>query len=71
MIFNDRFTYDLFYEAIMGNIKHKRKSAREPQLSANSRAARKRDKQDVAHLLVMTSDGFHPRMSSSITFSGK
>ena len=39
----------------MGNSKKKRKSTREPQLSANSRAASKRDKQDVVHRMVMTS----------------
>ena len=39
----------------MGKRKSKRKSTREPQLSSNSRAARKRDKQDVVHRMVMTS----------------
>ena len=39
----------------MGNIKQKRKSTREPQLSANSRASRKRAKQDVVHSMPMTS----------------
>ena len=38
----------------MGKIKKKRKSTREPHLSENSRAARKRDKQDVVHKMVMT-----------------
>ena len=39
----------------MGKSKQKRKSTREPQLSANSRAARKRAKQDVVHRMVVTS----------------
>ena len=39
----------------MGKIKQKRKSTREPRLSANSRAASKRTKQDVVHRIVMTS----------------
>ena len=39
----------------MGKSKQKRKSAREPQLSANIRAARKRAKQDVVHRMVMIS----------------
>ena len=39
----------------MGNSKQKLKSTREPQLSANSRVARKRAKQDVVHRMVMTS----------------
>ena len=38
----------------MGNSKHKLKSTRETQLSANSRAARKRAKQDVVFRMVMT-----------------
>ena len=38
----------------MGKSKQKRKSAGEPQLSANSRAARKRAKQNVVHRMVMT-----------------
>ena len=42
-----------FFETIMGKIKHKRKPTREPQLSANSRAARKRPKQDVVHRMIM------------------
>ena len=37
----------------MGKRKHKRKFTREPQLSANSRAAMKRAKQDVVHRVVM------------------
>ena len=44
-----------FFESIMGKSKHKRKSIREPQLSANSRSARKRAKQDVVHRMVVTS----------------
>ena len=39
----------------MGNSKQKQKSTREPQLSANHRAASKRAKQDVVHMIVMTS----------------
>ena len=39
----------------MGNRKQKRKSNREPQLSAKSKAARKRAKQDVVHGMVVTS----------------
>ena len=39
----------------MGKSKHKCNSAREPQLSANSIAARKRVKQDVFHRIVVTS----------------
>ena len=39
----------------MGKSKHKQKSTREPQLSANSIAARKRAKQDVVHRMVVTS----------------
>ena len=39
----------------MGNIKQKRRSTREPQLSKKSRATRKRYKQDVVHRMVMTS----------------
>ena len=39
----------------MGKSKQKRKSTRELQLSANSRAARKRVKQDVVNRMVMTS----------------
>ena len=39
----------------MGKSKQKHKSTREPQLSANSRAARKRAKQDVVHGMVVTS----------------
>ena len=39
----------------MGKSKQKRKSTREPQLSENSRVARKRDKQYVVHRMVMTS----------------
>ena len=44
-----------FLESIMGKSKQKRKSTREPQLSANSAAARKRAKQDVVHRMVATS----------------
>ena len=44
-----------FFEYIMGKSKQKHKSTREPQLSANSRAARKRAKQDVVHRMVVTS----------------
>ena len=44
-----------FYEYIMGKIKHKHKYTREPQLSANIKAARKRAKQDVVHRMVVTS----------------
>ena len=39
----------------MGKSKQKLKSTREPHLSANIRAARKRAKQDVVHKMVMTS----------------
>ena len=35
--------------------KQKRKPTREPQISENSRAARKRDKQGVVHRMVVTS----------------
>ena len=44
-----------FFEFIMGKSKQKQKSTREPQLSANSRAARKRAKQDIVHGMVVTS----------------
>ena len=44
-----------FFESIMGKRKQKRKSTREPQLSANSRAASKRAEQDVVHRVVITS----------------
>ena len=44
-----------FFESIMGKIKQKRKSTREPQLSANGRADRKRSTQDVVHRTVVTS----------------
>ena len=37
----------------MGKSKQNRKSTREPQLSANSRADRKRYKQDVVHRMVV------------------
>ena len=50
-----------FFESITGNIKQKRKSTREPQLSANSRAARKRAKQDAVHGMVVTSLGSKTR----------
>ena len=39
----------------MGSNKQKQKSTREPQLSANSSAAKKRAKQDVVHRMVVTS----------------
>ena len=39
----------------MGKRKKKRKSTREPQLLANSIAARKRATQDVVHRMVMVS----------------
>ena len=39
----------------MGTSKQKQKCTREPQLSANSRAARKGAKQDMVHRMVMTS----------------
>ena len=39
----------------MGKSKQKHKSTREPQLSANSTAARKRAKQDVVHRMVARS----------------
>ena len=42
-----------FFESILGKSKKKRKSTREPQLSENSRADRKRAKQDVVHRMVM------------------
>ena len=54
MSFDDCFTYDLFFETIIGKSKHKHKSTRELHISSNSRAARKRDKQDVVHRMVMT-----------------
>ena len=44
-----------FFEYITGKSKQKRKFTREPQLSANSIAARKRDKKDVVHRMVITS----------------
>ena len=44
-----------FFESIMGKRKQKHKSTREPQLSANGRAVRKRAKQDVVHGMVITS----------------
>ena len=44
-----------FFEYIAGKSKKKRKSTREPHLSENSRAAMKRDKQDVVHGMVVTS----------------
>ena len=44
-----------FLESIMGKRKYKSKSTREPHLSANSRAARKRAKQDVVHRIVVKS----------------
>ena len=39
----------------MGKSKQKQKFTREPQLPANSKAARKKAKQDVVHRVVMTS----------------
>ena len=39
----------------MGNRKQKRKSTKKPHLSANGRAASKRAKQDVVHMMVLTS----------------
>ena len=39
----------------MGTSKQKIKCTREPQISANGRADRKRAKQDVVHRMVMTS----------------
>ena len=44
-----------FLESIVEKNKQKRKSTREPQLSANSRATRKRAKQHVVHRMVITS----------------
>ena len=44
-----------FFDFITGKSKHKRKYTREPQLSANSRAARKTAKQDVVHRMVVIS----------------
>ena len=38
----------------MVNSKHKRKSTRKPELSANNRAAKNRAEQDVVHRMVMT-----------------
>ena len=45
----------LFLESTMGKIKQKLKSTREPQLSVNSIAARKRAKQYFVHRMVPTS----------------
>ena len=45
----------IFFENIMGKSKQRRKSTREPQLSANSRVASNRDKQDMVHRMVMPS----------------
>ena len=45
----------IFFETIMGKTKQKHKSTREPHISANSIADRKRVKQDVVHRMVMTS----------------
>ena len=39
----------------MGKSKQKRKFAREPHLSANTRSARKRAKQDVVHRMIVIS----------------
>ena len=47
------FTYYLFFETIMGKSNQKLKSTREPRLSSNSKADRKRSKQDVVHRMVM------------------
>ena len=44
-----------FFESFMGKSKHKQKPTGGPQLSENSRAARKRPKQDVVHRMVVTS----------------
>ena len=44
-----------FFESIMGKSKHKRESIREPQLSANSRSARKISKKDVFRRMVVAS----------------
>ena len=44
-----------YYEYIMGKNKNKHKCTREPQLPANSRAARKRAKQYVVHKMVVAS----------------
>ena len=38
----------------MWKSKQKHKPTREPQISANSRAARKRDKKYVVHRMIMT-----------------
>ena len=43
-----------FLESIMEKSKQKCKSTREPQLSANSISARKRDKQDLVHRIDVT-----------------
>ena len=43
------------FESILGKSKQKRKSTGGTQLSSNSRAARKRAKQDVVHRIVVTS----------------
>ena len=43
------------FESITGKSKQKRKSTKEPHLSENSRAARKRAKQDVVHMMVVAS----------------
>ena len=47
--------YYSILESIMGNSKQKYKSTREPQLSANSIAAKKRAKQHVFNRMVVTS----------------
>ena len=44
-----------FFESIMGKSKQKRKTTREPQISAISRVALKRAKQDMVHRMVITS----------------
>ena len=45
----------LYHRPIMGKSKQKQKSTREPQISSNSRADRKRAKQDDVHRMVVTS----------------
>ena len=55
MVFDNLFTYDSYFEYIMVKSKQKLISTRETQLSANSRAVRKRAKQDIVHSMVVTS----------------
>ena len=52
--FDDLFTYDLFFLTVIGESKQKLKYTREPQLSGNSGAARKKAKQYVVHRMIMT-----------------